>query len=229
MPGDGGKIAVVIPALNEAEHLPATLASLREGGALIGEIIVADGGSDDATCDIARAAGAVVIAAPRGRGAQIAAGVAGSREQWLLILHADTVLAPGWCVGVRRAIASGKCFAYYGRLRFASADPRARIVEKLADWRSRFLGLPYGDQALLIPRALLDLIGGMPFLPLMEDVALARALRRDRLAPMDVIAMTDALAYMRDGWFMRSARNMWRLARFFAGADPEVLAARYRR
>lgn len=229
MPGDGGRIAVVIPALNEAAHLSAALGALREGDALIDEIIVVDGGSGDATCDIAREAGAVAIGAPRGRGGQIAAGVAASQASWLLILHADTVLAAGWSVGVSSSIASGDRHAYYGRLRFACTDPRARIVEKFVEWRSQFLGLPYGDQALLIPRALLELVGGVPLLPLMEDVALARALGRNRLAPMNVVAITDAAAYVREGWFIRPARNLWRLARFFAGIDPAVLAARYRR
>lgn len=227
---DGGRdLAVVIPALDEAECLPATLAALDEGRDLIDEIVLADGGSSDGTLAVAERFGARVVTAPRGRGTQIDAGVAASSAAWLLILHADTVLAPGWAGAVRAAIHEGGMRARYGRLRFASADKRARMVEALVTLRCAIFRLPYGDQALLIPRALLDLAGGMPAIPLMEDVALARLLGPARLAPMAVTAITDAGAYERDGWVRRSVANLWRLGRYLAGARAEALVPRYRR
>lgn len=229
MRGAVADLAVIIPALNEADNLPAMLESLAECRELIDEIIIADGGSTDDTVKVARAAGARVVTARRGRGAQLAAGAAASTAPWLLLLHADTRLAPGAAGALRAAMRDGRGRARYGHLRFASADPRARLLEFGVALRCALFRLPYGDQGLLIPRALLDDIGGVPDLPLMEDVALARRLGRRHLAPMRLTAITDASAYERDGWLRRAAANLCCLVRFRLGAAPEALAARYRR
>ncbi len=215
---------MVIPALNAARGLGAVLASVEAAG----EILVVDGGSTDATPGVARAFGVRVLAAPRGRGGQIAEGVAATSRPWLLLLHADTVLAPGWMAVASALIAAGPGRAGYFRFALDSADPRARWLERAVAWRCRALGLPYGDQGLLIHRDLLAALGGVPALPLMEDVALARRIGRARLVALDAAAVTSAERWERDGWGRRSARNLACLAGWFCGVSPARLARWYR-
>ncbi len=211
-------LSVVIPALNAAASLPATLASVAGAD----EVVVVDGGSDDATTDLAVNLGARVMSAPRGRGAQLAAGVAAARGEWLLLLHADTRLAPGW-----RQAAPGPDQAGYFRLALDSDDPRARRLERAVAWRSRALALPYGDQGLLIHRNLLAEVGGIRPLPLMEDVDLIRRLGRRRLVALDAAAVTSAAKWQRQGWYRRSLRNLACLALYFACVPPRLIARLY--
>jgi rSAM/selenodomain-associated transferase 2 len=218
-------LSVVIPALNAAARLPATLAAL---GATAAEVLVVDGGSDDATVAVARAAGASLRLAPRGRGAQLAAGVAAARGPWLLLLHADTVLAAGWPDAAGAHIAAGPARAGYFRFALDSADPRARRLERAVAWRCRALALPYGDQGLLIHRDLLAAVGGIRPLPLMEDVDLVRRLGAARLAALPAAAVTSAERWERTGWRCRSARNLLCLAAWFAGVPPARIARLYR-
>ncbi|MGC9271877.1 nitrate/nitrite transporter NrtS [Acidiphilium sp.] len=224
------RITVVIPTLNEATHLPSLLADLATAPELIAAIVISDGGSSDQTVSIAAAAGAIIGFGDAGRGGQLRRGIAAAPTRWVLLLHADTSLPPGWAATIlQRVTASDRMRAHYGRLRFASADPRARILEAGVRLRCALFRLPYGDQGLLIHRDLLDAIGGIPDLPLMEDVALARLLGRQRLAQMNLIVTTDASAYCRDGWFRRASRNLLRLARYYAGDQTVRQAADYHR
>jgi rSAM/selenodomain-associated transferase 2 len=217
-------LSVVIPALNARRDLGATLASLGEGV----EVVVSDGGSSDGTRDIARRAGARVVMGPRGRGGQIARGVAEAGGDWLLLLHADTVLEPGWRAAAAGAMAGGEDRAFYFRFALDSADPRARRLERVVAWRCRRLGLPYGDQGLLISRRLLERVGGVRPLVLMEDVELARRIGRHRLAALDVRAVTSASRWERDGWTMRSARNLMCLGLYCAGVPARFIMPLYR-
>lgn len=220
---------VVIPTLNAGATLAATLAALQ--GDLAITITVCDGGSSDDTAAIARQAGATVVTAPAGRGGQLAAGASVGDASWILFLHADTVLAPGWVNTVRaftsRHVNIGK--AGYFRLRFDSTDPRARRVERLAAWRARRLGLPYGDQGLLMARVLYEYLGGFKPLPLMEDVDLVRRIGRKNLVPLDADAVTSAARYERDGWTMRPLRNLSCLTLYLAGVPPAAIAHLYGR
>ena len=217
-------LSVVIPALNAASHLPAALTAVAGAD----EVIVVDGGSRDGTPDLARSLGVQAIAAPRGRGPQIAAGVAAAAGDWLLLLHADTVLQSGWQPVARAAMAQARPQAGYFRLRLDSPHPRARWIERAVAWRSATLGLPYGDQGLLLPRTLLAAVGGVRPLPLMEDVDLARRIGRRRLVALDADAVTSAARWERDGWTRRSARNLACLGLYFAGVPPRWLARLYR-
>lgn len=219
-------LSAVIPALNAAESLPRSLAALTKAGT-VGEVVVVDGGSQDATAAVARACGTRVAAAPRGRGGQIAAGIAAARGDWLLLLHADTVLAPGWEGAARAHMRESPGRAGYFRFVLDSADPRARRLERRVAWRCRALGLPYGDQGLLISRALLDAAGGVRPLPLMEDVDLARRLGRARLAALDGDAVTSAARWEREGWRRRSLRNLGCLALWGIGVPPRAIARLY--
>ncbi len=220
---------VVIPTLNAGATLARTLEAVAAYDAAT--ITVCDGGSSDDTAAIAQEAGATVVTAPAGRGGQLAAGARVGDASWILFLHADTVLGPGWANAVRaftsRHINIGK--AGYFRLRFDSADPRARRVERLAAWRARRLGLPYGDQGLLIGRALYEYLGGFKPLPLMEDVDLVRRVGRRNLVPLDADAVTSAARYERDGWTMRPLRNLSCLTLYLAGMPPAAIAHLYGR
>ena len=225
-----GRVTVVIPTLDEGHRIGALLAALAGAPALVARIVVSDGGSADDTLSIARRHGADVVTGPPGRGGQLRRGAERIADGWIWLLHADSELPPGWAGALRDTLArADPGRAYYGRLRFASGDVRARIVERLAGWRCRVFRLPYGDQSLLIHARLLAALDGVPDLKLMEDVALARRLGRRRLAPMDLVISTSARAYQRDGWFRRAARNLIRLLMFLAGRDPARLAKAYRR
>ena len=216
-------MVVVIPTLNAAATLPATLAAIGPGIAMM----VVDGGSADATRDVAVAAGATVIAAPRGRGSQLAAGIAATNTPWLLLLHADTRLGPGWRTAMAAHWRDAPDRAGYFHLALDSTRPAARRLERIVAWRCRILALPYGDQGLLIPRALLDAVGGMRALPLMEDVDLVRRLGRHRLAPLAATATTSAARYERGGYLRRPARNLACLALWFLGVPPRIIARFY--
>ncbi len=214
-------LSVVIPTLNAAATLPGALAAL--GGAH--EIVIADGGSTDNTLDVAGAAR--VVTGARGRGAQIATGVAASHGEWLLILHADTRLGTGWEACVHAHMAAAPDRAAYFRFRLDSTDPRARRLERAVAWRCRVLGLPYGDQGLLIARTALAEAGGVRPLPLMEDVDLVRRLPRRPVAlPAD--AVTSAAKWERDGWTRRSLHNLGCLALWYVGVPPARIARIYK-
>ena len=211
-------LSVVIPTLNASVALPPTMASVEEAD----EVVVADGGSVDGTPRVAAALGAKVVTSAKGRGVQLAAGVGAARGDWLLLLHADTRLAPGW-----RQLATTPERAGYFRFTLDSDDERARRLERLVSWRCRVLALPYGDQGLLIHRDLLQSVGGIRPLPLMEDVDLIRRLGRHRLVALDVAAVTSAAKWQRDGWYRRSLRNLGCLALYFGGVPPAVIARLY--
>ncbi len=218
-------LSVVIPTLNAASDLPGCLTALMEGveAGLIAEVMVSDGGSDDETCEIADAWGANIVRGAASRGGQLRRGCADAKGNWLLVLHADTQLAPGWVGAVAAHIQRDD--AAYFQLKF---DRGGRVVAAWANLRARLFGLPYGDQGLLVPRSLYDRVGGYRDIALMEDVAMARALR-GHLVPLQWEAVTSAGKYRAQGWIRRGARNLGLLLRYFAGADPQTLAARYRR
>ncbi len=222
--GPSPTVSAVLATLNVAQTLAATVATI----AWTAEIIVADGGSTDGTAETAAQLGARVVTAPRGRGIQLAAGVAAASHDWLLLLHADTSLDPGAEAAARTHMTHQPDHAGYFRFTLDSADPRARRLERLVAWRCRMLALPYGDQALLIHRDLLQSVGGIRPLPLMEDVDLIRRLGRRRLMALDAAAITSAAKWERDGWLRRSVRNLLCLGLWFAGVPPHRIARLYR-
>lgn len=224
-------LSIVMPARNAAGTLPAVMAALDEGrhGGLVGEILLIDGESTDYTVRRAEAAGAKVTTMPAGRGPQLAAGAADATGPWLLFLHADTVLAPGWAAAAKAFIAdpANQERAAVFRLELDDAYPRARRIERLARWRGQVLGLPYGDQGLLISADFYHAVGGYRPLPLMEDVDIVRRIGRDRLVHLDVSAKTSAARYRAGGWWLRPLRNLSILALYFAGLPPQLLRRLY--
>jgi rSAM/selenodomain-associated transferase 2 len=223
-------LSVIIPTLNAVAHLPATCDALLSGvtDGMIAELILSDGGSDDEIAEVADALGATLITGPRGRGHQIKRGVEAACAPWLLILHADTHLSEDWAKAVQDHMNHHPDKAGWFRLKFRANGFAPWLVALGANLRSRFLGLPYGDQGLLISQDTLDAIGGIPDLVLMEDVVLARCLK-GRLVPLNASARTSPERYETDGWRRRSLSNLGTLLRFKLGARPEDLIERYER
>lgn len=213
-------LSLVIPTLNAGAVLSDCLSRLREAD----EIVVVDGGSRDATIQIADGAGARVVVAPKGRGSQLRAGGEAARGDWLLFLHADTLLERGWREAAELQMDKPfrpACF----RLRLDDDAWQARMIERGVAMRVKLLGLAYGDQGLLVSRRLYDNVGGYRPMPLMEDVDLVRRIGRVRMLPVDAISSADR--WRRDGWLRRSGRNLACLSMYMAGVRPERIARFY--
>jgi rSAM/selenodomain-associated transferase 2 len=221
------RLSVVIPALNEVGSIADAVRSAAAGGA---EIIVVDGGSSDGTPESAAAAGAIVLHSSPGRARQLGAGAGRARGEAVLFLHADSVLPPGWSRGVEAALAdpgvAGGCF----RLRFDPSSPALAVEAWGVRLRVALFGLPYGDQALFVRRQLLERIGGVPQVPIMEDLDLARAIRREgRLARLPLEVTTAARRYRAHGALRTVLRNLLAACAWGLGLDRERIATWYRR
>ena len=227
-------ITVVIPTLNAQAGLPRTLAALVPAAidGVVRNVVIVDGGSTDATAEIADEAGAQLIRSEKGRGQQLALGARSANGRWLLFLHADTVLQPDWAeeaVGHISAIENNEMPDRAGAFRFALDDPGffASCLQWIVGLRCRILKMPYGDQGLLISRQLYDEIGGFKPFALMEDVDLIRRLGRSRLTIFRSRAITSAQRYRREGYGRRIFRNLACLSLYYMRVPPHILARLY--
>jgi rSAM/selenodomain-associated transferase 2 len=220
-----GTISVVIPAIDEERGIRRALESARQPGV---EVIVADGGSADRTREVAASLGARVVVCPPGKGLQMNLAARDAAGEVLLFLHADTVLPGGWVAHVRETLA-GDAAAGAFRLGIDGRRFGLRLIEAGANLRSRCLGLPYGDQALFLGARLFREIGGFPELPIMEDVALVRMLRRRGSIRMAGAAVsTSARRWEKLGPLRTTLVNQALLAGFLLGVEPARLAGWYR-
>lgn len=212
------KLSVVIPTLNAAATLSQTLCALGQGD----ECIIVDAFSTDSTREIATANGAMLLVSEPGRGGQLHAGALAATGDWLLFLHADTELAPGWR-NVVEAFASQngaeRCTAVF-RFTLESSDWRARLIELGVAVRILLFGLPYGDQGLLIRRSYYEALGGYNSIPIMEDVDFVRRIGRQRIRVLPCKARTSAIRWRSDGWVRRSLLNLYCLFLFYRGVSP---------
>ena len=220
-------LCIVVPVLDEARTLAPRLQALqglRERGA---HVVVVDGGSQDATLAIAQAHADLALCAPRGRASQMNAGAAAYPADVLLFLHADTALPADADQLVRRALQGRSAWGRFD-VRIDSDRPLLRLVGFMMNWRSRFSGIATGDQAMFIRHDLFLQAGGFPELPLMEDIALSKALKRHgRPACLRQRVTTSARRWERGGVW-RTIFLMWGLrAAYSLGADPTQLAIRY--
>ena len=169
------------------------------------------------------------VTTARGRGGQLAAAAAAASGEWLFFLHADTQPQPGWSVEVARFIAdpANREHAGYLAYRLDDAAPGARRLERIVAWRSRALGLPYGDQGLVIAHTFYEALGGIPALPLMEDVAFVRRVGRRRLVALATGALTSAERYRRGGYLWRPLRNLGCLTLYLLGVPPRLILRLY--
>lgn len=223
-------LSIIIPTYQAAIPLGRTLTPLQSIGENDHlEIIVSDGGSSDATIRIARAFGVRTIDSSKGRGKQLQAGADAAHEEWMLFLHADTQLESNWWQEVHKFITNkGNLYhAAYFLFSLDDSNPQARRIEKAVDWRCQMLGLPYGDQGLLISRAFYDYLGGFHDFPLMEDVDFIRRIGSHRLHCLPVNATTSADRYRRDGYIKRPFKNLCCLGLYYLGVSPETIVKIY--
>lgn len=243
----------MIPTLDEAQTIEAALRSVRHADTrydadrhadarrlrspIVVGVWVVDGGSRDETCARARNAGARVIELSRndaaGRARQLQAGFAACDGDTVLFLHADTRLAAGWEQDVAAALSDPGVVGGAFRFHFDRGErpsPFLRAVEWGARVRSRWFGLPYGDQAIFARRAALERLGGVPQAPIMEDLDLVDALKREgRLVLLESPATTSARRYRAHGTLRTFLRNALALGAWRLGLDRERVARWYRR
>lgn len=221
-------LSVVIPVLDEAACIAQLLQGLAPVRARGGEILVVDGGSQDATACLARPLADQVVQAPRGRAAQLNAGARIARGRVLIFLHADSRPPPQFDQHVLEAI--GTRSIAWGRfdIRIAGDHPMLPVIAFMMNRRSRATGIATGDQAIFVTRELFDALGGFPDQALMEDIEFSRRAKR-RAAPICLAARmcTSGRRWERHG-VLRTILLMWRLRlAYFFGADPTALRRRY--
>jgi rSAM/selenodomain-associated transferase 2 len=221
------RLSVIVPTLDEEATIASTLAHARRPGDV--ELVVVDGGSRDETVHVARPLADRVLDAPRGRAAQMNAGAAAARGAVLLFLHADTRLPDDYPALVADALAPADVVGGRFDIRLDAPGLAYRVIERLIGLRSRLTGVATGDQAIFVRRDAFVRVGGYPAIPLMEDIALCRALKRaGRMVALRDVVVTSARRWQRDG-LVRTVALMWmlRLA-YYAGVSPARLARAYR-
>ena len=220
-------LSIIIPTLNEADGIAATLNALAPFRARGAEVIVADGGSRDGTVEQARLLADKVLTARRGRAAQMNAGAAAASGEAILFLHADTRLPALADRLVADALVAG---CEWGRfdVRIDGRHPLLGVVARAMNLRSRATGIATGDQAIFVTRKAFHAIGGYADIPLMEDIVLSRALRRrSRPACLSATVTTSGRRWEAGG-VLYTIVTMWRLRlAFYLGADPRRLACAY--
>ena len=219
------KLSIIIPTLNEAEILGATLEGLKEQPA---EIIVVDGGSTDATVEVAHQYTPHVLISRKGRGFQQDTGARQSQGDTLVFLHADTQLPPGYQHLIHQALSdAGVVFGSF-YLSIHPSEPGLDLIALMANLRSRLLRLPYGDQALFVRRRAYFQAGGFQDWLIMEDVALVRRLNRlGRFKMVHGFVQTSARRWKREKLIFTTLRNWSLMIRYCLGASPHTLARRY--
>lgn len=225
---EASTLAVIIPTLNEAAHLGETLERVARGQSQ--EIIVADGGSTDGTCAVARQMGARVLEAPRGRARQMNAAAAVASSELLLFLHADTWPPEGYAGVIRDHLNHSTVVA--GAFRFALREPvpGRRLLEGLVLARCRCFGTPFGDQGLFVRRDLFQAVGGFADWPLLEDVEILRRMRRHgRVGLAAAPARTSSRRWQERGVLRTFFTNQIVMLAYYTGVSPDRLARFYRR
>jgi rSAM/selenodomain-associated transferase 2 len=212
------RVSVIVPALNEEAHIGATIDAAFAAGAA--EVLVCDGGSSDATASIARARGARVISGKRHRARQLNRGAAEASCEWLLFVHADTLLPPGACEAIIRSNADFGGFF----IDFVEPGWRLRYVAFMVNLRTRLTRAPWGDQGHFARRAAFP---GYPDFPIMEDYEIARRMRgRAAILPMRV--RTSGRRFLQKGVIRTSVVNWTIVIAYHCGVSPERLARWYR-
>lgn len=218
-------VSVIIPALQEAANIAAAIASARDAGA--DEVVVVDGGSTDATIELARSAD-LVLTGPRGRARQQNAGAERSRGDVLLFLHADCRLSRGVCDQIRSTLADPVVVGGCCRQRIEAAGWRYRIVERGNLLRVLYCGWMYGDQGLFVRREVFERLGRFPEVRLMEDWLLSRALvRTGRTVVLPGPLLVSARRWQQAGLVRQTLRNWLLLTLASAGTPPDELARWY--
>jgi len=220
-------LSIVIPVLNEAKNIKATLESTQSDDGV--ETVVVDGGSEDNTVEIARNGGVkVVLSSSPGRARQLNRGAAEAQGEVILFLHGDTRLPEGYARSVRETMTRGDVVAGAFRLAVDSPQKRLKWVAGAANLRSRFMRFPYGDQAIFLRTDLFHELGGFPELPVMEDFCLVQSLRRQgRIHILDQHVVTSARRWLRLGVVRTTLINQLMVMGFLLGLPLDFLAKIY--
>jgi rSAM/selenodomain-associated transferase 2 len=220
-------LSIIIPARNEASQIRATLSHLKPLRQRGVEVILADGGSRDGTAGLAAGRVDRVLISPVGRARQMNAGAQVARGEWLLFLHADTMLPADADTLIRQADGCGKVWGRFD-MRLSGASLPFRVIETLMNWRSRLTAIATGDQALFVRRDVFEAVGGFADIALMEDIALSRTLKqRSRPACLQARVVSSSRRWEQNG-IIPTILIMWRLRwLYYRGANPEDLARRY--
>lgn len=222
------KISVIVPVLNEAVNLPATLTAIAPDCKT--EVIVVDGGSEDESAAIAGQFGARVLKSVPGRAAQMNAGAAIARGDVLLFLHADTRLPPNYALLIYQTLAQPNVVAGAFDLKINGTQWGLRLVEWAVSMRSRLCQMPYGDQALFIKTQRFRELGGYPSLPIMEDFVFVRQLQQvGTVAIAPAAVLTSGRRWHRLGIVKTTLINQLMVLGYFAGVSPSRLVQWYRR
>jgi hypothetical protein len=216
-------ISVIVPTLNAEDTLVRTLGSLVPGvvEGLVKEVVVVDGGSDDATLEIADSTGCRIVHTDAARGLQLWQGCREAKGEWLLILHPDSQLGEGWMDQVQAHIKSFPAQAGYFHLQFDHPSFFVKLWGEIVALRARWLAMPSGDHGLLLSRALYDTTGGYKDQIAFEDVALSMALGRARLRAMRASLTTSAARFQARGWALAALGRSLRFALYLLGVPPK--------
>lgn len=228
------EISVIIPCLNAQSSLPACLKSLETAlnSDLIKELILVDGGSNDQSIDIAKKFGCRVISTAKGRGNQLKKGAESASGNWLLFLHSDSFLQNGWEKEIPPLFKKNNQHkAYYFRFSFVEENPISKLWRYGVYLRCRLFSLPYGDQALLLPKSLYEITGGYSDLPLMEDVEFIQRIKKQSrftsLIMLQSYCYTSSIRYQKQGFFRRTLKNWFCLWLYYRGRDVREILHRY--
>ena len=225
------ELSVIIPTLNEEDIIGQTISALYcQNGEKPKEIIVVDGGSKDDTINRALNLGAKILQVQCGRGNQLAEGAEFATGTWLLFLHADTLLQPGWQKAAqvfinKTSLRKQKVAAF--RYKLDDNSMSARLLETIVAVRSKLFGLPWGDQGLLISSSYYRSLGGFKRFPVMEDVEIILRIGISRISILYVSAITSARKYKNSGYFLRSSKNCFYLVCFFCGVPIKWINKHY--
>jgi rSAM/selenodomain-associated transferase 2 len=216
-------ISIIIPVLDEEDHIGSLLKRLPDGL----EVIVVDGGSKDSTVDLVSSLGYKVISSERGRALQMNAGAAQSKGEILIFLHADCMLPDDFDREISMFSFSDRAWGRFN-VRIDGHHMMFRIIEWMINGRSRLTGICTGDQAIFVRRSTFEMIGGMPAIPLMEDIEVSKRLKKvSRPYIVRSQVQTSARRWLEGGIF-RTILLMWRFRLVYLfGTSPEVLAEEY--
>jgi rSAM/selenodomain-associated transferase 2 len=220
------RISVIIPTLDESENVAAAIRTARQADDV--EVIVCDGGSSDSTAGIARSCGANTLCTGRGRAGQMNAGAEAATGDVLLFLHADTKLPKNYGLLIMEALKDTDIVAGAFTLSISSPLKSLRIIEWLADFRSRRMSMPYGDQAIFLRASTFRELGGFADMPIMEDFELMRRVKKyGRIVILPGKAITSARRWIRNGVLRTTVINQLVILGYMAGIDPRSLRRLY--
>jgi rSAM/selenodomain-associated transferase 2 len=223
------KISIIIPVFNEAIIIQEVISRLLDRSTK--EIIVVDGGSQDKTVELVKEMGVNVIISPQaGRALQMNLGAASATGEILLFLHADTQLPTGYQETIIEILSRSQTIAGAFELAIASPEKSLRFIERMVNWRSRFLSLPYGDQALFLKASIFETMGGFTDLPIMEDFEFVRRLKKKgKIAIATTKVITSSRRWQKLGVWKTTLINQLIILGYYLGISPKKLARFYGR